>query len=74
MVWGGTPNGLTASTGVLFLDLDRGSEFWWKVEPEGGAPSRASGMMVYEPKRNRLVGGFGNSSAGGFPDLWSLDL
>ena len=74
IVWGGTPDGSTASSGVLFLDLDRGHELWWKVEPQGGAPDRASAMAVFDAPNRRLIGGFGNSSSGSHADLWSLEF
>ncbi len=74
IVWGGTPDGLNASEGVWFLDLDRGSETWRRLDPEGGAPSRASGMAVLDAANHRFIGGFGNTIAGGFPDLWALEL
>ncbi len=74
IVWGGTPDGRSASPGVQFLDLDRGSEVWRTLEPEGGAPARASAMAVFDAAKGRFIGGFGNSSAGGFPDLWELKL
>jgi len=74
IVWGGTPDGRNASEGVWFLDLDRDREVWRRLDPEGGAPSRASGMAVLDAANGRFIGGFGNTIAGGFPDLWALEL
>ncbi len=74
-VWGGTPDGASAAPGIFALDLDRGAETWHLVEPEGEPPpDRASGAAVYDAARQRLVMGFGNSSAGNFTDLWALEL
>lgn len=74
IVWGGTPDGRNASGGVMFLDLDRGHELWHKLEPEGGAPSRASGMAVFDAPKKRLIAGFGNTSTARYSDLWSLEF
>jgi hypothetical protein len=74
-VWGGTPDGATSAPGLWALDLDRGQEAWYEVLPAGELPpERASGAMVYDQTRSRLVMGFGNSSAGLFADLWALSL
>ena len=73
-VWGGTPDGATAAPGIWALDLERGAERWHQVQPTGEAPpDRASGAMVYDAARSRMVMGFGNA-AGNYTDLWSLAL
>jgi hypothetical protein len=73
-IWGGTPDGAIASPDVWALDLDRGSEQWVQVIIPDRPPDRASGMAVYDAKRQRLVMGFGNSMTGRFADLWALQL
>ncbi len=74
VVWGGTPDGASAVDGIHAFDLDRGFETWRKMETTGTAPApRASGMAVADPANRRLLMGFGNSSTGYYPDLWSID-
>lgn len=74
-VWGGTPDGATTAPGLWALDLGRGREAWHQVMPAGDAPpERASGAMVYDAARKRLIMGFGNSTAGNFTDMWSVSL
>ena len=74
-VWGGTPDGATTAPGLWALDLDRGREAWHQVVPAGEMPpERASGAMVYDAARRRLIMGFGNSSAGNFTDMWAVSL
>ncbi|MFN3201287.1 MAG: hypothetical protein ACE366_23000 [Bradymonadia bacterium] len=74
-VWGGTPDGMNASEGVFALHLGRNEERWVRVPIEGEAPPpRASGAMVFDGARSRMLMGFGNSTAGVFADLWSLGL
>ncbi len=44
------------------------------MKTTGTAPAaRASGMAVADPANRRLLMGFGNSSTGYYPDLWSID-
>jgi hypothetical protein len=75
IVWGGTPDGANAVPGIHAISLDRGAENWKLLEVTGTAPpARASGMAVADPTRRRILMGFGNSTAGNYPDLWSLNL
>lgn len=74
-VWGGTPDGATTAPGLWALHLEQGREAWHQVMPSGEAPpERASGAMIYDAARKRLIMGFGNSGAGNFTDMWSLSL
>lgn len=46
-----------------------------EITPEGEAPPPwASGGMVYDAARRRMLVGFGNSRMGNYADLWSLSL
>lgn len=73
LVWGGTPDGRTSAPGLFALDLERGHEAWHEVPTEGDAPVRASGGMVYDVARRRMLVGFGNGGRV-YIDLWALDL
>ncbi len=74
-IWGGTGDGQNAVPGLQVLDLSPGAEAWSEVGTDGVAPvSRASGAAVFDASRNRLLMGFGNSLAGQYADLWSLEL
>jgi len=73
LVWGGTSDGRTPREGLLALDLDRGHERWVEVPTEGDAPARASGGMVFDQQRQRMLVGFGNG-ARVYTDLWALEL
>lgn len=73
IVWGGTPNGMTAFPHLHVLELDRGYERWEEVVIEGAPPSRSSGMAVYDAKRRQMLMGFGNAGPV-YPDLWRLKL
>lgn len=75
LIWGGTPDGANAVAGVQALDLTRGDEHWSQVDVTGDVPpARASGAAVFDAKRGRLLMGFGNTIAGQYADLWSLQL
>ncbi|MEM1034989.1 MAG: hypothetical protein AAGN82_31905 [Myxococcota bacterium] len=75
-MWGGTPDGMSASLGLFAFDLERGQEGWVQVETGGdeAPPPRSSGHGVYDAARRQIVLGFGNSNQGVFADLWALSL
>lgn len=78
LVFGGTADGLNAEPGVFALSLERGAEAWTELTFEDGAAAptaRASGGMVYDAERDRMLVGFGNDSRHGpYVDLWAIDL
>ena len=73
-VWGGTPDARTTSPGLWVLDLDRGEEEWVEVVPDGDAPERSSCSAIYDPARERILFGFGNTTAAIYADWQVLEL
>ena len=73
LVWGGTPNGSTASPGLDVLTLDEGAERWHHVD-SGAVPPRASGQGVFHAASNSVLWGMGNSTAGIYTDVWAMPV
>lgn len=74
VMWGGTQDGATSVKGLWMLSLERGEERWIQPAALEAPPDRASGVAIYDARRERMVAGLGNSEAGVFADLWALQL
>lgn len=73
LVWGGTPDGSSASPGLDVLTLDAGAERWHHVDSDA-FPPRASGQGVFHAASNSVLWGMGNSTAGIYTDLWAMHV
>jgi hypothetical protein len=73
LVWGGTPNGTSASPGLDVLTLDAGAEAWNQVDSDA-FPPRASGQGVFHAASQSVLWGMGNSTAGIYTDLYAMPV
>ena len=70
-VFGGTDDGQTTQPGLFVLDARPGREEWAVLELEGEPALRSSGFGVYDPRTQRTLMGFGNTTRHIFND-WAF--
>ena len=72
VVFGGTADAKTSAPGLFALDARPGKMTWQKLDLADEPELRSSGFGLYDPKRNQLLLGFGNTSSAVFQDLQVL--
>jgi hypothetical protein len=72
VVFGGTADAKTSAPGLYALDARPGKMTWHKLDLSNEPELRSSGFGLYDPKRNQLLLGFGNTSSAVFQDLQVL--
>lgn len=73
-VWGGTAGNRSVVPGLHVLDLEPGRESWTTLDLPGAPEERIACRAVYDPKRHRILFGFGADGVGEFADLHVLEL